>query len=241
MSGSNPRFTPSPQPPQWKYAFDPVTGEPVASFNGVPYSGGSAGVVTSFETRTGAVTLEASDVETALGYNPSSEFAPATGSTEYAPASGSTEYAPATGSTVYAPIAGSATQAFSMSTPATGDNSTLGATTAFVDAAIAAGGGVSTADIIGDGAAAYTDVTSSRALGTTYTNSNSRPLYACGYFYIPGSSSGTAVVNIAGVIAIETYAPTGGTEIPFQFIVPIGATYELGCNVAVTLEAWSEY
>ncbi len=86
----------------------------------------------------------------------------------------------------------------------------------------------------------WVDVTSSRSMGTIYTNSESRPIFIMAvianntgvtvsfYFYI----NGTQMSSAAGV-SWSTY--------PISAIVPPGATFEIGnASGAVTIKEWSE-
>ncbi|EKS7767142.1 hypothetical protein JFQ92_002248 [Edwardsiella piscicida] len=74
----------------------------------------------------------------------------------------------------------------------------------------------------------YTNVTSSRVMGVTYTNSATRPMlviYSC-----DATSFGTAVAavngaNVARVIGVESSATHNGPSM--TFIVPAGATYSI--------------
>ena len=74
------------QPARWVYDFDPANGLSRASFNGeVNFPGVTPGLVTSFNARTGAVTLTTADITgaggasaagVAAGYAPLSAFQP---------------------------------------------------------------------------------------------------------------------------------------------------------------------
>ena len=66
---SGPGPTPLQQPGAWAYDFDPASGIARATFNGevVPSGGGGSGDVTSWNTRTGDVTLLLSDITAAGG------------------------------------------------------------------------------------------------------------------------------------------------------------------------------
>ncbi|EOV0985541.1 hypothetical protein ACW6AV_000123 [Edwardsiella piscicida] len=74
----------------------------------------------------------------------------------------------------------------------------------------------------------YTNVTSSRVMGVTYTNSATRPMLVI--FSCDANSFGTAVAavngaNVARVIGVESSATHNGPSM--TFIVPAGATYSI--------------
>ena len=86
----------------------------------------------------------------------------------------------------------------------------------------------------------WVDVTSSRSMGTIYTNSESRPIFIMAaianntggsvsfYFYINGTQ-----MSVATGLAGMTYT--------ISAIVPPGATYEIGsASGGVTIQKWSE-
>jgi hypothetical protein len=91
----------------------------------------------------------------------------------------------------------------------------------------------------------WTDVTSSRAYGTTYTNSTGKPISVS----VSGTASGNgSFVHIAYVNSNEiayqtTYAANAGYRHSVFFIVPNSATYSvtgIGGISATTLYLWSE-
>lgn len=109
-------------------------------------------------------------------------------------------------------------------TAAPGTNTTQLATCAFVEAA--ALGGSQT----------WTDVHTSRALGTTYTNSTGKPIQVAASIY-NNSSSATASVGSVVVATMELAAGTYGATNNLYFIVPAGATYVIN---GTTIKSWAE-
>ncbi|NBS67370.1 hypothetical protein EBT31_00450 [bacterium] len=94
-------------------------------------------------------------------------------------------------------------------TQSVGDNTTKIATTAFVLANSLGWSG-------------YTNVTSSRAWGTTYTNSTGRPIFVSISFGDNGPGTFSIQIYINGSTFIDHGTDFGGDV---QFIVPPGATY----------------
>ena len=87
----------------------------------------------------------------------------------------------------------------------------------------------------------WQNLTSSRAIGTTYTNSTGRPIM------VIVSGTGNGANGLWGVTlnsAISYYTPstyTGGAWSACEFIVPAGNTYQLTQQGStVTLQNWSE-
>lgn len=88
---------------------------------------------------------------------------------------------------------------------------------------------------------AWTDVTASRAKGTTYTNTSARPIK---FYYVFSAASGGQMAATVGGVAMNSqqgYAAsaltTGGT-----FDIPPGATYSIADVIGVnTLSKWYEY
>ena len=114
-----------------------------------------------------------------------------------------------------------------VTTPATGDNDTSIASTAFVNA-MSLGVGQTWTDV---------KTTPGRLLGTTYTNSTGKPIAVS--FSITNASGGNAFITVSGVtVAVGTGTTTNnGTSA----IVPNGATYVCNGTVAgSTLNAWAE-
>jgi hypothetical protein len=80
----------------------------------------------------------------------------------------------------------------------------------------------------------WTDVTASRAYGTTYTNSTGKPIFV---FVQSAGASSSSAATVAGVIAAA--ANTTSTASVVYFIVPNGATYVVTI-VGTSLQRWGE-
>lgn len=81
---------------------------------------------------------------------------------------------------------------------------------------------------------AWVDVTASRAFGTTYTNSTTKPIQV----YIHCSGSGVNTITIGGVLIGSFQANASSVNSNASFIVPVGATYLV--STGATLARWSE-
>lgn len=84
-------------------------------------------------------------------------------------------------------------------------------------------------------------VTGSRALGTTYTNSQGKPIWVC----VEGSSTGAFAQNlvgsVAGVAIMSAFGQTNALDpVNIAMIVPAGATYKVAAT-NVTLSTWNEF
>ena len=80
----------------------------------------------------------------------------------------------------------------------------------------------------------YTNVTSSRALSTTYTNSTGKPIFC--NLVINTSGSGSYGVVVGGVTVYSVGSYSGGS-VPVSFVVPSGATYSA---TGTALVSWVE-
>jgi hypothetical protein len=94
--------------------------------------------------------------------------------------------------------------------------------------------------VLGNSSQTYTDVTSSRANGTSYTNSTGAPIQVI----ILGCDNPTQPFNLVPVIGGVTL-PTlsgspSGTIRPFNFIIPVGNTYSFTWNASANLSYWYE-
>lgn len=83
----------------------------------------------------------------------------------------------------------------------------------------------------------WTDVTSSRTVGTVYTNSTGKPIF-CVFIGTTGTSAGCnwEVGGVAGPQQVYTNSSNGRSEI--SAIVPDGVTYEVNGNA--TKQTWIE-
>ena len=93
----------------------------------------------------------------------------------------------------------------------------------------------------------WTDVTASRAYGTTYTNSTGKPIAVSVSGTATGGGNGSFVhivyVNGNEIAYQTTYAANAGYRHSVFFIVPNGATYSVtgtGGILSTTLYLWSE-
>jgi len=83
------------------------------------------------------------------------------------------------------------------------------------------------------------NVTASRAVNVTYTNSTGRPIS----IYIRGdttAANGSFVLNVGGVIAGRSFHPVSGVFLGLNAIVPAGATYLVATD-NVSIIDWLEY
>lgn len=89
-------------------------------------------------------------------------------------------------------------------------------------------------------------VTSSRALGTTYTNTTGKYImFAVTLYNTAGSGNKRLNMYINGVIVIaqSSFSTTGDTYVSGSLLVPPGATYSAdsaGSGVTMTLNNWWE-
>lgn len=85
----------------------------------------------------------------------------------------------------------------------------------------------------------YTDMTASRALSTTYTNTSARPIVVSVGFTIPTTAQLTGYV--AGVAVAWSNSQQSGNNTGLQFVAPPGATYSIGISAgSPTLLKWVE-
>ncbi len=86
----------------------------------------------------------------------------------------------------------------------------------------------------------WQNVTSSRAVNTTYTNTTGRPIMVV---FTPNASAnlyGYAVVNGLN-IAYQQFTPSGGGGCAaWSFVVPSGGTYSITNTSNLTLLSWFE-
>ena len=97
--------------------------------------------------------------------------------------------------------------------------------------------------MLGGSGQTWTDVTASRAGGTTYTNSTGKPILVVVTVNQTGAFVLDYTVTVAGVVISRAYAGTSGQQttayIPTTFIVPNGSTYLLTMTAGV-LNKWVE-
>lgn len=84
----------------------------------------------------------------------------------------------------------------------------------------------------------WQDVTASRALGTTYTNSTGAPIMLY-YGGVCGASNSNITVTIGGVamyaVAFANNYFSGG-----NYIIPSGATYSVSASASISTNYWRE-
>ncbi len=115
-----------------------------------------------------------------------------------------------------------------MPTPTTGDNSTKGANTAFYQASA-----------LGVSGQTWTDVTTSRALSTTYTNSTGRPIMV--RVQALSTTLTTSIAITVGSSASVSYVGANATGVAMEAaaIVQPGETYE-ALATGANLSKWWE-
>ena len=83
-------------------------------------------------------------------------------------------------------------------------------------------------------------VTGARAIGTTYTNTTTRPMFVMVQAVSTGTN-GNLNFLINGTIALTFGQPNNGAEYSVSGMVPAGATYEVTATVVgATLQTWTE-
>jgi hypothetical protein len=87
----------------------------------------------------------------------------------------------------------------------------------------------------------WQDLTASRAVGTTYTNSTGKPIEILISAVITNSGNGSININSTG--AFQVYGGPGGSQTinSVSFTVPIGQTYVLtAVSGTITIISWAE-
>jgi hypothetical protein len=84
----------------------------------------------------------------------------------------------------------------------------------------------------------WTDLTASRVLSTTYTNSTGRPIAISVYWQATSLGTATATVGGLQIAATAIAASAASNSGGLSFVVPVGATYSVACNVSFT--RWAE-
>jgi len=102
--------------------------------------------------------------------------------------------------------------------------------------ATAANQAVAFGQVIGLGQS-WSDVTASRALGSTYTNSTGKPIQVI--VTVAHNSVSTATVSVGGVTIASSYND-GARSGRFSFIVPNGVSYIVPAVTGVALSLWTE-
>jgi hypothetical protein len=201
-----------------------VTGTTTLSTD-LPIVSGGTGASTAADARTnlglGSIATQASSSVTITGGS-------ITGITDLAVADGGTGASTLTANAV---LLGNGTSALQTVAPSTSGNVLTSNGTTWTSAAPAASIGIGQT---------WQNVTGSRSLGTTYTNSTGKPIFV--YIVVSLSGNGDTVLTLNGVTLDGPASSAGGTVYtPCSFIVPNGNTYNLtatGGTVGVT--AWGE-
>jgi len=93
----------------------------------------------------------------------------------------------------------------------------------------------------------YTNVLTSRAFDTTYTNSTNKPMFVAVSAYTSSNANDVTFsinINSGGAIPYASGTPTGSqyrAYAQFTFIVPPGQTYAVTASRASTLSTWVEF
>ena len=112
------------------------------------------------------------------------------------------------------------------STPANSDSSTNISTTAFVKN-VGLGWGHT-----------WQDMTSKRAIGTTYTNTTGKPIFVYVDLFTSNAQYGT--LNINGIDAGFSVGGTNANECSVSFVIPSGNTYSIGNGNGISFRKWLE-
>lgn len=88
----------------------------------------------------------------------------------------------------------------------------------------------------------YSNVTASRALNTTYTNSTDKPIEVSISLPDTYSRNPTVTINVGGVnILINQYdLSDNASSFSHSFVVPVGATYRISVDIPVQITSWAE-
>jgi hypothetical protein len=89
----------------------------------------------------------------------------------------------------------------------------------------------------------WQNVTGSRSLNTTYTNSTGKPIFVSVYYITSGTGNNLLAyvdsVTVAGMVFSLSFG-TLATGDTFSFIVPAGSTYRIDTTAAPSISSWSE-
>ena len=160
------------------------------------------------------------------------------------------QFAPISGSAVYAPATGNSSQTFAVASGTSSDAVPYTQLQSYVSANAAALSGSASQtfsvapaasgsaeapqqnQVLGAGAGAYTNVTSSRAINTTYTNTTSRPLWVSviGQATLSVNAQLIAYLQVNGSSVSQFTMTNEGTTAEYfvltcSAVVPPGATY----------------
>jgi hypothetical protein len=86
----------------------------------------------------------------------------------------------------------------------------------------------------------WTNVTSSRATGTTYTNTTGRPIMVVVSPTASGNLTGTFNIGGSAVSTVQFTPSGGGGGSPFFFIIPNNVSYSVTNNANFSIQYWYE-
>ncbi|WP_156334287.1 hypothetical protein [Pseudomonas thivervalensis] len=88
----------------------------------------------------------------------------------------------------------------------------------------------------------WTDLTSSRSIGTTYTNTTGRPIQLAGVAGPASGSATTVIVTVGSMAVYGNYSGAAGNYLAFPMvIIPPGSTYSVAAaNGTAVLVNWRE-
>jgi hypothetical protein len=133
-------------------------------------------------------------------------------------------------------IAGDTSGTITLAAPAVAGTTTLTlpATTGTVALTSQITGGLGTGQT-------YTNVNSSRANGTTYTNSTGKPIFVSLLNWGDLANQASNLIVTVNAVALTTQQGGGASSIrPTFFIVPDGQTYSVSWNASATSPTWWE-
>jgi hypothetical protein len=199
-----------------------VTGTTTLSTD-LPIASGGTGASTAADARTnlglGSIATQSSSSVTITGGS-------ITGITDLAVADGGTGSSTLTANAV---LLGNGTSALQTVAPGTSGNLLTSDGTTWTSSAPPANG-------IGYGQS-WSDVTGSRSLNTTYTNSTGKPIFVMISVY-NSQSANILLVTVSGVLISAVGQSTWDNSTQASFIVPDGATYSAASSSGVRI--WAE-
>lgn len=185
----------------------------------VPISKGGTNATTAANARTNLGLAIGTDIPSTTGTGASGTWGISI-SGNAATATSATSATSATNATNATNVTGTIASGVTGTTQSNGDNSAKIATTAYAQNMDLGWGQT------------WQDVTSSRAFGTTYTNSTGKPISV---FF--GINSGGATVTVGGVAFPTFSSANNNTQTVASFIVPTGNTYSIsGAGLSKWLE-----
>jgi hypothetical protein len=94
--------------------------------------------------------------------------------------------------------------------------------------------------VLGGVSQSWVNVTGSRSVGVTYTNSTGRPIQVSVIMQQASSTTPTDALFVnGGVVAKQTHVVVGDSQ-TLSAIVPNGSTYEILSNPDTIIEQWHE-